>query len=110
MHSALVLWMVQLLLTSTHTLQGSVDGEGETGERENQRREHGGSEDKQEESKGEEGAEETEVEEEEEGEVGVREKHFEEGMGLTAVLSVDLREEYQSLSDSLKRFTTALTR
>lgn len=105
MHSALVLWMVQLLLTSTHTLQGSVEREGESGER--QREENRGSEDTQEEG---EGDEETGEEEEEEVGVGEIEKNFEEGMGLTAVLSVDLKTEYQSLSDSLKRFSTALTR
>lgn len=109
MHSALVLWMVQLLLTSTHTLQESVEREGESGERQNKREENRGSEDTQEE--GGEGDEETEEEEEgEEVGVGEIEKNFEEGMGLTAVLSVDLKTEYQSLSDSLKRFTTALTR
>lgn len=109
MHSALVLWMVQLLLTSTHTLQESVEREGERGERRNKREDNRGSEDTQEEG---EGDEERKGEEEEGEEVGVGEieKNFEEGMGLTAVLSVDLKTEYQSLSDSLKRFTTALTR
>lgn len=110
MHSALVLWMVQLLLTSTHTIQESVEGEGEGGERQTQRQENIGSEDTQEGSEGDEETEKEEEEGEEEVGVGEIEKNFEEGMGLTAVLSVDLRTEYQFLSDSVKRFTTALTR
>ena len=89
MHSALVLWMVQLLLTSTHT-RGVQPG-----------------------SKGGEGAQETSDNEggEAAGEDGVsEEENWDQGMGLTAVLAVDLKKEYETLSDSLKRLTVSLTR
>ena len=113
MHSALVLWMVQLLLTSTHTPQklvekregrqrgrGRKQEDGASGEKE------GGEREREDEG---EGKGEVEGDEGERGGV-TEEDNWERGMGLTAVITVDLKTEYDTLADSLKRFTTSLTR
>ena len=90
LHSSLVLWMVRLLLTSTHTtwalsrwwVGGGEERQGEGVEREEE--------------------EEMKLELESEG------GSWDQGMGLTQLLSVDLEEEYKNLSSSIKRFTTSL--
>ena len=93
MHSKLVLWMVCLLLTATHTTwdlpgtlgekkpedDGDLSAECETGE----------------------GVIMGMV-----GGVG----GWNQGMGLTKLLSRDLREEYEDLSLSLRKFTSCLSR
>ena len=107
-HSALVLWMVLLLLTSTHTAEEAVVGSGEGGEGQGEgNKERGEERDTEQEersSSDEETQEVTEREPEEE------EDSWERGMGLTAVMSADLEAEYASLADSLTKFTTSLTK
>ena len=86
LHSNLLLWMVQLMLTSSNTTwtPSRAQGEGERAE--------------------------VGIGEEMMAELGREGDGWNHGMGLTALLSVDVTEEYDSLSSSLKRLTTALTR
>ena len=83
----MVLWMVRLLLTATHTSWSLSRTQGVGGEK-----------------RGNEGEEEDEVG------VGLEEDGWDQGMGLTKLLSIDLQEECKNLSLSVKRFTTSLTR
>ena len=105
-HSALVLWMVLLLLTSTHTAEEAVVVSGEGGEGQGEgNKERGEERDTEERSSSDEETQEvTEREPEEE------EDSWERGMGLMAVMSADLEAEYATLADSLTRFTTSLTK
>lgn len=98
MHSALVLWMVQLLLTSTSSKRGVQPDSGVV-------------EDRKEAKEGSEGGEGGTTREVDEEDLHVsEEENWDLGMGLMAVLAVDLKKEYETLSDSLKRLTTSLTR
>ena len=101
LHSSLVLWMVRLLLTFTRTTWIQPRTLGERGEEEREEREGEG--------------EETREKEEEEGEgleLGLEgeEDSWDQGMGLSQLLAVDLQEEYKTLSSSIKKLTTSLTR
>lgn len=82
--------MVRLLLTSTNTTWALSRWQGGGGE----------------EREGGEGVEEEEMKLELESEGG----SWDQGMGLTQLLAVDLEEEYKNLSSSIKRFTTSLSK
>ena len=108
LHSSLVLWMVRLLLTFTRTTwvqPRTLRERGGEGEEEREERE----------GEGEETREETREKEEDEGkglELGLEgeKDSWDQGMGLSQLLAVDLQEEYKTLSSSIKKLTTSLTR
>ena len=113
MHLSLVLWMVQLLLTSTNTRPvqlGSGGGEGRGEDRDSKvtvrgngdSEVTGGGDGDSEVLGGEDRG--TTVEPVSEQEL------WDRGMGLTPLITVELKEEYESLANSLKQFTSSLTR
>ena len=102
LHSALVQWMVQLLLAMTGTQGEQEEEEEKDGE------EEGEEEEEEEEEKGEEEkGKEEEGREEEGGDVDRRRE--EEGQ-RHAFSTADLKAEFVTLSESLNDFTTGLTR